>query len=132
LTTDHFQPSSRGGRNTLANLVYCCHACNEFKGDYWQESGPGRLLHPLLDNVAEHIVEMEDGILLPLSQRGAVHIQHLRLNRVELVAHRREKRDWERTQAEQQQLLNRLTELEQYIETLEAEIAGTRLKPTQD
>jgi 5-methylcytosine-specific restriction endonuclease McrA len=34
LTTDHFQPRSKGGPHELENWVYCCHACNEFKGDY--------------------------------------------------------------------------------------------------
>ncbi len=35
LTIDHFQPGSKGGAHEPENWVYCCHACNEFKGDYW-------------------------------------------------------------------------------------------------
>lgn len=35
LTADHFQPRSRGGADEPDNLVYSCHACNEFKGDFW-------------------------------------------------------------------------------------------------
>ena len=35
LTYDHFRPQSQGGADNAANLVYACHACNEFKGDYW-------------------------------------------------------------------------------------------------
>ena len=36
MTLDHFHPRVLGGENRLDNLIYCCHACNEFKGDYWQ------------------------------------------------------------------------------------------------
>ncbi len=42
LTVDHFQPRSHGGPEEPENWVYRCHACNEFKGDFWQ---PGVLLH---------------------------------------------------------------------------------------
>jgi 5-methylcytosine-specific restriction endonuclease McrA len=35
LTVGHFQSRSRGGSDDPSNLVYCCHACNEFKGDHW-------------------------------------------------------------------------------------------------
>jgi 5-methylcytosine-specific restriction endonuclease McrA len=34
LTLDHFHPRARGGSDTEDNLVYCCHACNEYKGDW--------------------------------------------------------------------------------------------------
>ena len=32
-TVDHVQPKSRGGRDTWQNLVACCLACNNKKGD---------------------------------------------------------------------------------------------------
>ena len=32
-TIDHVQPKSRGGRDTWQNLVACCLACNNKKGD---------------------------------------------------------------------------------------------------
>jgi 5-methylcytosine-specific restriction endonuclease McrA len=32
-TVDHVLPSSRGGRNTWANTVAACYACNQRKGD---------------------------------------------------------------------------------------------------
>ncbi|GAC1310560.1 MAG: hypothetical protein NVSMB27_47490 [Ktedonobacteraceae bacterium] len=57
LTIDHFQPRSVGGADVLENLVYCCHGCNEFKGDYWQEHEDLRLLHPLREDVAAHIIQ---------------------------------------------------------------------------
>jgi 5-methylcytosine-specific restriction endonuclease McrA len=34
LTVDHIQPRSLGGTDDLDNLLYCCHACNEFKSNY--------------------------------------------------------------------------------------------------
>ena len=33
LTLDHVLPRSRGGRSTWENLVACCYACNNRKGD---------------------------------------------------------------------------------------------------
>jgi 5-methylcytosine-specific restriction endonuclease McrA len=33
LTLDHVIPKSRGGRSTGENLVACCRACNNRKGD---------------------------------------------------------------------------------------------------
>ena len=57
LTIDHFQPISRGGGDIPANWVYCCFACNNAKGNHWQPGSPQRILHPLQDNLSEHIVE---------------------------------------------------------------------------
>ncbi|MCY2996250.1 MAG: HNH endonuclease signature motif containing protein [Planctomycetota bacterium] len=42
LTVDHFQPRSRGGLDEPDNWVYCCHPCNEFKGDCWQPDSSDR------------------------------------------------------------------------------------------
>jgi 5-methylcytosine-specific restriction endonuclease McrA len=56
LTVDHFQPRSQGGSDLLDNLVYCCPACNEYKGGYWQPNSPRRILHPLRDSLAEHFI----------------------------------------------------------------------------
>src|SRR5688500_14116368 len=80
LTVDHFQPRSRGGTDDADNLVYCCHACNEFKGDFWEPDSASRLLHPLLDDPAAHLTEAPDGILCALTDTGAFHIDRLRLN----------------------------------------------------
>jgi 5-methylcytosine-specific restriction endonuclease McrA len=55
LTIDHFRPRSEGGTDSPENLVYCCHACNEFKGDYWQPDSVERLLHPEQDDLSQHI-----------------------------------------------------------------------------
>src|SRR5438874_1066952 len=63
LTVDHFQPRSQGGLHEPENWVYCCHACNEFKRDSWQPNSPQRILHPLREDLAVHLVEREDGTL---------------------------------------------------------------------
>jgi 5-methylcytosine-specific restriction endonuclease McrA len=88
LTLDHFQPRSRGGADEPDNWVYCCHPCNEFKGDFWHDEPAQRLLHPLRDNAALHMVEDNSGTLRPLTPRGAAHIDRLHLNRPQLVAYR--------------------------------------------
>src|SRR5688572_15805830 len=90
LTVDHFQPSSKGGAHEPDNWVYCCHACNEFKADYWQPDSPKRILHPLRDHLQSHIVEHEDGRLIALTETDAFHIDHLRLNRAPLIEYRHE------------------------------------------
>src|SRR6266581_2254378 len=71
LTVDHFQPRSQGGLHESENWVYCCHACNEFKGDVWQPNSLQRILHPLRDELAAHLIEQEDGTLRALSATGA-------------------------------------------------------------
>jgi 5-methylcytosine-specific restriction endonuclease McrA len=35
LTIDHFQPKSKGGNDSLENLLYSCIRCNQYKQDYW-------------------------------------------------------------------------------------------------
>ena len=85
LTADHFQPTSRGGSDEAENWVYCCHACNEFKSDYWEPESVRRVLHPEHDPLAAHITEESDGTLRPLTDTGAFHIECLHLNRQQLV-----------------------------------------------
>lgn len=122
LTVDHFQPRSRNGSDEPDNWIYCCHACNEFKGDYWQPGASRRILHPLRDNLAEHIAERDDGTLQALTETGTFHIQKLRLNRAELVTHRYERRLTETARRAQSVLLQRLTQLEQQVQALTARV----------
>ena len=91
LTFDHFRPQSQGGTDDAANLVYVCHACNEFKGDYWAEEDDTRLLHPLTDDLTQHIIEETDGTLRPLTTLGQVYLARLQLNRSALVQNRLER-----------------------------------------
>lgn len=123
LTVDHFQPSSKSGLHEAQNWVYCCHACNEFKGDYWQPDSPRRILHPMRDTTASHLVEEEDGTVRALTETGAFHIERLHLNRRQLVAYRRERRLLEAARQSQTRLLERLKELEVQVKSIIAELA---------
>lgn len=119
LTIDHFQPVSQGGTNDIENLVYACHACNEFKSDFWPRDTQSPPLHPLRDDLTLHLVESVKNVLVPLTPRGQVYIQMVRLNRPELVERRR--RDYR-----QQLRQELLSELIQQFESLEQEIRQLR------
>ena len=123
LTIDHFQPRARGGPNDPANWVYCCHACNEFKGDYWQPDSPYRILHPLQDDLATCIAGEADGRVRGLTETGTFHIQRLHLNRPQLIAHRLARRINSEIrhalvaqQQEETTQLQRLAELEEALQ----------------
>jgi hypothetical protein len=93
LTVDHFHPSSASGSDDLDNLVYCCFRCNVFKADFFptdtQLTAGHRLLHPLRDNVTQHIrFDAPSGMLFGISPTGSFHIGHLQLNRPHLVTTR--------------------------------------------
>lgn len=91
LTEDHFQPLAHGGDNAFANIVYACHACNEFKGNWWNPQGDDRIIHPLQEDQTLHLTENLDGILTAVTPTGDFHLRLLRLNRPALVAYRRER-----------------------------------------
>jgi hypothetical protein len=110
LTVDHFQPRSAQGGDSLANSVYCCHACNEFKGAYWNPSSVRRILHPLNDSLAAHLEMLPDGLLRGLTETGAFHLQRLKLNRGALIAHRTEEGERRR---ERERIVQIEAELEQ-------------------
>ena len=112
LTVDHFQPCSQGGTDVAGNLVYCCHTCNEYKGNYYQPEALERILHPLRDNLPEHILEQEDGTLYALTPTGAFHIAQLHLNRPALIAHRLVERHLQLARQELLALRQRLAELQ--------------------
>lgn len=122
MTVDHFRPRVHGGADGRDNLVYCCHACNEFKGDYWQVEPDLRLLHPLLDDLTLHYREQDDGTLLALTKRGANHLQTLRLNRPELIAFRLEQKEIALLRQLNQTLRQQLQEAQQRTHHLETEL----------
>ena len=122
LEVDHYHPRSKGGSDTFSNLVYCCPACNRFKGNYWNPSSPRRVLHPRRDNPSEHFREGEDGSLIPLTETGRFHLERLQLNRPPLVAQRlRRKREAEAKHT-YAALLRRFTELENELAKALAEL----------
>jgi hypothetical protein len=99
LTVDHYVPLSAGGDETDGNLVYACHRCNLYKGDFRSNEEDirfGRLvLHPLRDDSESHFRRnSRTGLLEPLTVTVRFHIALLHLNRPALVALRlRRRRD---------------------------------------
>lgn len=124
LTLDHFRPRSIGGTDEIDNLVYCCHGCNEFKGDYWHEEEEQRLLHPLRDSIAAHIAQAEEGRVRAMTDRGGSHIDCLRLNRPELIAYRLQRQNEEALSRENQQNLQLLEALRRDNEVLREQTAA--------
>ena len=96
LEIDHFRPVSKGGGDESENLVYCCTACNRHKADFWPTAenlaAQQRLLHPQQDDYAVHLREEPDGGLAALTATGTFHIARLHLNRLPLIAYRRNQR----------------------------------------
>lgn len=120
LTLDHFEPRSQGGSDETDNLVYACHACNEFKGDFWPNQPPW--LHPQRDNFTLHLGANEDGTLQGLTPEGEQWITRLRLNRAPLVERRLEAMNRRRAADERAQLLEQLTSLEREVQRLSDEL----------
>ncbi len=116
LTLDHIQPQYHGGADNLDNLVYCCHTCNGFKGNYWRTEPGLRLLNPLLDNMAAHFREQDDGMLLGLTDHGTNHLHVLHLNRPELIAHRVRKRFYAAREADYEAVEARMEAIEQTLQ----------------
>ncbi|MEK7832385.1 MAG: HNH endonuclease signature motif containing protein [Acidobacteriota bacterium] len=91
LTLDHFRPKSKGGGDSPDNLVYCCPQCNWYKGDYWPKLPTAtHLWNPRLEPFSRHFRLEEDGVIVPLTEVGELTTSRLQLNRVPLVAHRRQ------------------------------------------
>jgi hypothetical protein len=89
LTVDHFQPITRGGDDSLENLVYCCHRCNQYKLNYWASNPDDpSLWNPRSETAARHFFELDDGTMHSITATGAFTIKRLRLNRPPLVAYR--------------------------------------------
>ena len=109
LTLDHFQPRSAQGSDGLENLVYCCPACNSFKGAWWMPENDAHLLHPLRDSLTEHLEAGADGTLQGLTPAGRFHIERLQLNREPLIRHRQLERLRRESEQEKVELLQELT-----------------------
>ena len=124
LTVDHFQPRSKGGLDEPENWVYCCHACNEFKGDFWQPDSSLRLLRPLHDRMATHIAQDAEGKLQGLTETGTFHIERLHLNRPPLVENRLRNRRSHAVRLDQAGRIERIKELEREIQALTDEANG--------
>jgi 5-methylcytosine-specific restriction endonuclease McrA len=56
-TKDHKTPLARGGRTTRANIVPCCHRCNNLKGDMTANEFRGYVLQYGYENQPKYIKE---------------------------------------------------------------------------
>jgi hypothetical protein len=89
---DHVIALKHGGRSTLDNLAYSCAVCNKRKGSdvASYDSLTDRvvpLYHPRRDRWAEHF-RLDGPRIVPLSPRGRVTVELLRLNRASRIAER--------------------------------------------
>jgi hypothetical protein len=120
LTIDHFQPETKGGTDSLENLLYCCPRCNQYKLDYWPtHPDEPSLWNPRREPAAQHFLELDDGTLYPLTPVGAFTLRRLRLNRPPLVAYRLRRRQ----RAEEIRLLTRYRDLIQLLDHLHAQLS---------
>lgn len=93
---DHILARKHQGRNSAANLAYCCALCNKHKGSDVSsvDTITGRLeplFHPRLHLWTEHfrVVGLR---ITPLSGVGRVTIRLLQLNHPDRIAERRVRR----------------------------------------
>jgi hypothetical protein len=130
LTIDHFRPLAHGGKDDDANLVYCCFACNTFKGDAWDPIGPN-VLHPLADDITQHITHQVDGHFRPLTALGERHIATLQLNREPLVRRRRAQVITADMLRRQQAVENRIESIESTLVRLAEEVQALNKRRRQ-
>lgn len=90
LTIDHFQPPRRGGSyDDPENLLSCCPRCNQYKSDYWPTTPTDvPLWNPRTMQRDQHMIELANGTLYPVTAIGDYTIRRLRLNRAPLIANR--------------------------------------------
>jgi hypothetical protein len=93
LTVDHIIPQSKGGGDSLDNLVYCCYRCNLHKADYLPISQDiPQLWNPRKEPPGQHFVELANGALYPVTETGTFTINILHLNRPPLISYRQKTR----------------------------------------
>jgi len=78
------------------------------------------LWNPRREPASQHLLELDDGTLHPLTATGAFMLQRLRLDRPPLVAHRLR----ERQQAEEIRLLTRYRDLIQLLEQMNIQLSA--------
>jgi hypothetical protein len=83
-----------------------------------------RILHPHLDKLDIHICAQPNGSLKALTETGAFHIHRLRLNRRELVAHRRLQLSVEKAMADYEAVNSRVDVLERRILSLQKDVSA--------
>ncbi len=122
-TVDHYQPRAAGGSDDLSNLLYACHRCNQYKGEFWssaeQLAAGFYVLNPQRHDLAKHLRENElTGELEALTETGAFHLRLLHLNRPQLIARRLERRATELLRRRSELLEAKTSQQEQTIQAL--------------
>jgi hypothetical protein len=85
-SVDHLLPQSSGiAVLDYDNLLYACLRCNSFKRDL-----PG-IMNPCVHSFGSHLQINRNGTVTPLTPRGNILVDSLRLNHVRCVEWRREK-----------------------------------------
>lgn len=90
---DHIIPLAIGGKSVLANIAYSCSACNTYKS--FKVSGFDKdeeisFYHPRLQKWSDHFSWNKDYTKIEgITSIGKVTVEHLRLNRKELINFRR-------------------------------------------
>lgn len=96
---DHFHPVALGGTDGYENLMWCCHACNNRKGDIWpnpeQQENGYRYVRPDEDDPNDHYKLGDNGSVQieTLTEAGAWTHEILDLNRGPLRKLREVRRD---------------------------------------
>ena len=128
LTTDHFKPRSKGGSNSLDNLIYCCANCNQYKQDYYpvNDSEP-QLWNPREEKDSVHFIALDDGQIAAISPSGEFTIRRLRLNRLPLVEYRKKRRQ----SAEEVRLLARYQNSLQLLSEVNEQLSELVLEQQQ-
>lgn len=126
LTYDHFQPQSLGGSDEADNLIYACHACNEFKGDYYSPIDETRLLHPLRDDLTVHLRQGDEGALVGTTAAGIRYIERLQLNRPPLIHYRQAQRRLAQSVARYESIDKRLEQILARIQKVEEQTQSRR------
>lgn len=98
--------------------MYCCHACNSYKGDWWNPGAEHRILHPINDDLRLHLIETEIFQIRGLTPTGRFHIAQLHLNRAPLIAYRERKSEQQRLRQAVEDMRQRQEELAKAIEEL--------------
>lgn len=94
LECDHIIPTSKGGKNTLENLAFCCRRCNLSKFNETEGADPlsgntVRLFNPRIEDWNEHFAWSEDySMVIGLTKIGRATIEVIDLNRATLIEQR--------------------------------------------
>jgi uncharacterized protein (TIGR02646 family) len=105
---DHFYPKSLFPKKAFEwnNLILSCQVCDTSKRDRFpvDASGNPLLIYPGFDNPNQHIKELDNGLLVGLTEKGEITINLLQLNRPYLVDSRKKEQLYRRIAEERPDL----------------------------